>query len=63
MLLAIIYDNLILKFIKHEKNIFSFYKATFVCIVICSGIYPLLIAAVGKLTPGKGKGETINSKW
>ena len=34
-------------------------KLTLVLLVICSGIYPLLVAAVGKLTPGKGDGETI----
>ena len=28
-------------------------------LIICSLLYPLLIAAVGKLTPGHGKGETV----
>jgi potassium-transporting ATPase KdpC subunit len=30
-------------------------------IVICAGLYPLLIAAVGKATPGSGKGKTISA--
>src|SRR3954453_13378220 len=34
-------------------------KLTLVILVICSVIYPLLIAAVGKLTPGGGDGETV----
>jgi len=29
-------------------------------VIICAGIYPLLIAAVGKATPGNGKGKTIS---
>jgi len=28
-------------------------------LVICSLLYPLLIAVIGKLTPGHGKGETV----
>jgi K+-transporting ATPase ATPase C chain len=34
-------------------------KLTLVLLIICSVIYPLFIAAVGKLTPGGGKGETV----
>src|SRR3954452_23481210 len=34
-------------------------KLTLIMLIICSIIYPLLIAAVGKLTPGGGNGETI----
>ena len=34
-------------------------KLTLVLIILCSVLYPLLIAAVGKLTPGGGKGKTI----
>ncbi len=34
-------------------------KLTLVLLVICSVIYPLFVAAVGKLTPGGGDGETI----
>ena len=29
-------------------------------IILCAVIYPLLIAAVGKATPGNGKGKTIS---
>jgi len=34
-------------------------KLTVVLLILCSVLYPLLIAAVGKLTPGGGKGKTI----
>lgn len=34
-------------------------KLTLVMLLLCSVIYPLLIAAVGKATPGHGDGETI----
>lgn len=34
-------------------------KLTLVLIIICSGVYPLLIAFAGKMTPGGGKGETV----
>jgi len=37
-------------------------KLTLVLLIICSVLYPLLIAAVGKLTPGGGDGETISVK-
>lgn len=36
-------------------------KLTIMLLIICSGIYPLLVAAVGKLTPGGGDGETITA--
>jgi len=42
-----------------KKYILPSVKITLVFLVICSLLYPLLIAAVGKLTSGKGKGETI----
>jgi K+-transporting ATPase ATPase C chain len=35
-------------------------KLTLVFIILCSVLYPLFIASVGKLTPGKGDGETIS---
>src|ERR1035437_7973870 len=35
-------------------------KLTAVFIVICAVLYPLLIAAVAKLAPGAGKGETLS---
>src|SRR3954462_10240432 len=34
-------------------------KLTVVMLIICSIIYPLFIAAIGKLTPGGGDGETV----
>jgi K+-transporting ATPase ATPase C chain len=34
-------------------------KLTIVLIIICAGVYPLLIAFAGKITPGGGKGETV----
>jgi K+-transporting ATPase ATPase C chain len=34
-------------------------KITLILLVICSGLYPLAIAAIGKLTPGRGDGETV----
>ena len=34
-------------------------KLTLVLIIICAGIYPLLIAFAAKLAPGGGKGETV----
>lgn len=35
-------------------------KLTAVMIVLCSLLYPLLIAVIGKATPGGGKGKTIS---
>ena len=37
-------------------------KITIILLVILGGLYPLAIAAVGKLTPGHGDGETIEFK-
>jgi K+-transporting ATPase ATPase C chain len=37
-------------------------KMTVILLVILAGIYPLAIAAVGKLTPGNGDGQTIQYK-
>jgi len=34
-------------------------KLTLVMIILCAVLYPLLIAGIGKLTPGKGKGVTV----
>jgi K+-transporting ATPase ATPase C chain len=36
-------------------------KLTLVMLIICSVIYPLLIAAIGRFTPGGGDGETIKA--
>ncbi|HXB94314.1 MAG TPA: K(+)-transporting ATPase subunit C [Puia sp.] len=43
-----------------KRYILPALKLTAVMIVICAVIYPLLIAAVGKLTPGQGKGVTVS---
>jgi potassium-transporting ATPase KdpC subunit len=42
-----------------RKYILPSLKLTLVLIVICSVLYPLLVAAVGWLTPGQGNGETV----
>src|SRR6478735_4806621 len=42
-----------------KKYLMPSLKLTLVLLIICSVIYPLLIAAVGKLTPGGGDGETV----
>jgi K+-transporting ATPase ATPase C chain len=41
------------------KNFLISIKLTLILIVICAGLFPLLVALVGKLAPGGGKGETI----
>ena len=47
-----------------KKNLAISLKLTLIMIVLCSVLYPLLIAAAGKITPGGGKGETetVNNK-
>lgn len=42
-----------------KKYVWPSVKLTLVLIVICSVLYPLLIAAVAKFAPGGGKGETV----
>jgi potassium-transporting ATPase KdpC subunit len=42
-----------------KKYILPSLKMTLVMLVLCSVLYPLFIAAVGKLTPGHGNGETV----
>lgn len=42
-----------------KKYILPSLKMTLVMLIVCSLLYPLLIAAIGKLTPGHGKGETV----
>src|ERR1700733_13303998 len=42
-----------------KKYILPSLKLTAVFLIICSVLYPLLIAAIGKLTPGGGNGKTI----
>lgn len=43
-----------------KKYIWPSLKITLVFIVICSVLYPLLVAGIAKLSPGGGKGETIS---
>ena len=43
-----------------NKNILPSLKLTAVLIVLCGGFYPLLIAAIGKMAPGGGRGETVS---
>jgi potassium-transporting ATPase KdpC subunit len=44
------------------KNFLTSIKLTLILIIICAGVFPLLIAFVGKLAPGGGKGETVTVK-
>jgi K+-transporting ATPase ATPase C chain len=37
-------------------------KLTLILLVLVGGLYPLMIAGIGKFTPGHGDGETITSK-
>lgn len=43
-----------------KKNLLISLKLTLVMIILCAVLYPLLIAGIGKATPGGGKGETIS---
>jgi potassium-transporting ATPase KdpC subunit len=43
-----------------KKYIWPSVKLTLIFILLCSVLYPLFIAAVAKLAPGQGKGETIS---
>src|ERR1700760_2991057 len=47
-----------------KKYILPSLKLTAVLLILCSVLYPLLIAAFGRFSPGKGKGttETVNGK-
>lgn len=42
-----------------KKYILPSLKLTLVLIILCALIYPILIAAVGTMAPGGGKGETV----
>jgi K+-transporting ATPase ATPase C chain len=44
-----------------KKNILISIKLTWIMIVICAVLYPLLIAGIGKITPGDGKGVTLSA--
>ena len=43
-----------------KKNLIISLKLTLVMIIICAVLYPLLIAGIGKATPGGGKGKTVS---
>src|SRR5579863_9057691 len=47
-----------------KKYILPSLKLTAVLLIICSVLYPLLVAAIGRFSPGRGKGttETVNGK-
>lgn len=45
-----------------KKYILPSLKITAVFIVICSLFYPMLIAAIGRMAPGGGRGQTIITK-
>jgi K+-transporting ATPase ATPase C chain len=44
-----------------KEHIFPAIRLTLICLVLCSVVYVLLIAGVAKITPQKGRGETITS--
>ena len=43
-----------------KKYLLPSLKLTLTLLIICSVLYPLLIAGVAKLAPGGGKGETLS---
>ena len=43
-----------------KKNLMISLKLTAVMLILCSLLYPLLIAGIGKATPGGGKGKTLS---
>jgi potassium-transporting ATPase KdpC subunit len=43
-----------------KKNLFISLKLSLVMLVICSMLYPLFIAGVGKASSGGGNGETVS---
>jgi K+-transporting ATPase ATPase C chain len=43
-----------------KKNLLISLKLTLVLLVLCSLLYPLLIAGIGKATAGGGKGKTLS---
>ncbi|NJO26071.1 MAG: K(+)-transporting ATPase subunit C [Bacteroidia bacterium] len=42
-----------------KKNLLISLRLTLVMIILCAVLYPLLIAGIGKATPGGGKGKTL----
>ena len=43
-----------------KKNLLISLKLTLALILLCSLLYPLLIAGIGKAAPNAGKGETVS---
>ena len=43
-----------------KKNLLISLKLTLVMIILCAVLYSLLIAGIGKVTAGGGKGETVS---
>ncbi|MDX2048191.1 MAG: K(+)-transporting ATPase subunit C [Chitinophagaceae bacterium] len=43
-----------------KKNLLTSLRLTLVMLIICSVLYPLLIAGIGKTAPGAGKGVTVS---
>lgn len=44
-----------------KKNLIISLKLTLVLIILCAILFPLLIAGIGKVTPGGGKGKTVSA--
>ncbi|TDX00450.1 K(+)-transporting ATPase subunit C [Dinghuibacter silviterrae] len=44
-----------------KKYILPALKLTLSLIILCAVIYPLFIAAIGRLTPGHGRGKTVTA--
>lgn len=45
-----------------KTHLFPALKLTVIMMVLFAGLYPLVIAGIGKLAPGHGSGETIRFK-
>jgi K+-transporting ATPase ATPase C chain len=43
-----------------KRNLLISLKLTLVMIILCAVLYPLLIAGIGKITAGGGKGKTLS---
>jgi K+-transporting ATPase ATPase C chain len=43
-----------------KKNLLISLRLTLVMIIICAVLYPLIVAGIGKATPGGGKGKTLS---
>ena len=48
------------KIFQMKKDLLISLRLTLVMIIICAVLYPLLIAGIGKATPGGGKGRTLS---